>query len=683
MSSPGMQDFRQMNVYNLRSFLISRGITVSNLNKDDLVKLAEAAATMGLPTNVEYHDDDFDLTERLTIKGIKLPNPFSIPRHEFSNIMQTVPPFGIEDIFNFLIFKSSDYDRQKVASYKAFEEYGLFEDGFVEDLRVKELLGHFIFIGQVKPTMKPKTKEGENFYKLWFFIDGDRDKTVKEGNCCWKPTAGSIFSAYCQCPGGQDGACKHIAATLYSLHDCLHPLVGPTDKLCYWRKKDTRNTDPSPISEVVVKKSTNLLKSHGFKKRERIGEQNEIRKKKKKVFRDNLNFDPRAQSDKTCHSLDKLREIKEKLKHFSCVSAAFVISEDEDEGDNSEILNTETFEEPKPIIFEKAENYLKFGSNDKETFVQQLTISNDELRNIENITRTQSHSQMWKIHRRGLITSTKLCAVNSRQTTIERDATKSGETLARSIVDGNGLEKYSKLPVQIEYGRLHENEARREYRKLITSTHVNCTISSSGLLVNKDAPFLAASPDDIRSCKCCEMAVVEYKCPFKNREKHAREAFLDKSIGGVQQSNGSYKLKQNHKYYYQVQAAMAAANVKMCDFVVYTQNTEMNSDGSIFVVEIAFDPRFWKAAVEKASQFFLNWVVPLIFESISAQADGIYQYKEQESQFEQEDGMELEIQVEKDQSSKLDPEKIILDEHQSIQSSVVATIKGVPIFQED
>ena len=104
------EDFQKMNVYNLRNFLMSRGITVSDSNKKDLVKLAEAAATMGLPSNVEFHDDVLDLSERLTIKGIKLLDPFTIPEQELSNKMDNIPPFGIEDIFNFLIFKSSDYD---------------------------------------------------------------------------------------------------------------------------------------------------------------------------------------------------------------------------------------------------------------------------------------------------------------------------------------------------------------------------------------------------------------------------------------------------------------------------------------------------------------------------------------------------------------------------------------------
>ena len=239
--------------------------------------------------------------------------------------MHNIPPFGIEDIFNYLIFKSSHYDRQKVASYKAFEEYGLFEDGYVHDLKVKEISGHFVFIGKVKPTMKLRSKEGDIHYKLWFIMDGDREK-LEKNKLRWKPTAGSVFSAYCCCPGGQDGACKHIAATLYSLHDCLHPVSGPTDKLCYWRRRFGRDTDPSPMSEVTISKASTLTKKHGFRERECKRRGDLVPKPKsthkKRVERYNR-VDPRAPGDQTCHSESDLKYIKVKLLEVGCVGATF------------------------------------------------------------------------------------------------------------------------------------------------------------------------------------------------------------------------------------------------------------------------------------------------------------------------------------------------------------------------
>eukprot|EP00112_Aurelia_sp_Birch-Aquarium-sp1_P010992 Seg2322.5 transcript_id=Seg2322.5/GoldUCD/mRNA.D3Y31 product="hypothetical protein" protein_id=Seg2322.5/GoldUCD/D3Y31 len=246
-----LSEIDKMNVYNLRNFLLSKGITVAKCKKADLVKLAKAAINLGLEGNVDFHEDSLDLSERLIIKGVNLPDPFSLDAKDFTARMDHVPPFGIEDIFNFLIFKSVDYDRQKVASYKAFEDYGLFQDGYVEELIVMEVQSHFIFRGKVRPTMVTETKQKEKFYQLWFVIDGERfSKDDSNSVIKWKPTAGSIFSAFCQCPGGQDGACKHIAASLYSLHDSLHPSTGPTDELCYVIGKKEK-LDPQDLHPLL------------------------------------------------------------------------------------------------------------------------------------------------------------------------------------------------------------------------------------------------------------------------------------------------------------------------------------------------------------------------------------------------------------------------------------------------
>ena len=44
------------------------------------------------------------------------------------------PPFGLFDIFNHLIYHSSEYDKQGLGAYKSYENYRLFYDGYVESL---------------------------------------------------------------------------------------------------------------------------------------------------------------------------------------------------------------------------------------------------------------------------------------------------------------------------------------------------------------------------------------------------------------------------------------------------------------------------------------------------------------------------------------------------------------------
>ena len=82
-------------------------------------------------------------------------------------------------------------------------------------------------------------------------------------------------------------------------------------------------------------------------------------------------------------------------------------------------------------------------------------------------------------------------------------------------------------------------------------------------------------------------------------------------------------------------------------------------DGSIFIVEIAFNPTFWATVMDKVSDIYLAWVLPLIFEYIDVPKQSINTDK------------------------SLQP-VINLDEYEETnQTYVIATVKGLPLFQED
>ena len=49
-----INEIDKMNVYSLRNFLLSRGITVSKCKKADLGRLAKAAVNLGLEVNVDF-----------------------------------------------------------------------------------------------------------------------------------------------------------------------------------------------------------------------------------------------------------------------------------------------------------------------------------------------------------------------------------------------------------------------------------------------------------------------------------------------------------------------------------------------------------------------------------------------------------------------------------------------------
>jgi hypothetical protein len=80
----------------------------------------------------------------------------------------------------------------------------------------------------------------------------------------------------------------------------------------------------------------------------------------------------------------------------------------------------------------------------------------------------------------------------------------------------------------------------------------------NGLFICEKLPFLAASPDGIVKCDCCEPRVLEIKCPY-----------CLSSVGKIIEDVPYIKdghLNQNHAYYYQVQTQMICTKMKYADF---------------------------------------------------------------------------------------------------------------------
>ena len=79
---------------------------------------------------------------KFIIHGVEIEDPLS-SAHECVNDFNASPPFGLFDIFNHLIYSSTDWttehDKQELAAYKAFDDYRIFEEGYVESLLAKPL----------------------------------------------------------------------------------------------------------------------------------------------------------------------------------------------------------------------------------------------------------------------------------------------------------------------------------------------------------------------------------------------------------------------------------------------------------------------------------------------------------------------------------------------------------------
>ena len=206
------------------------------------------------------------------------------------NNFNSSPPFGLYDIFNHLIYHSTEYDKQGLAAYESFDDHRLFNDGCVESLLTAQLNheGAHVYIATVRPLMKIKTDEGKEYYDLWFILEG------RGAN------RGSVLQARCRCKGGRDGGCKHIVAAMYALEDLLNTRGNDsvTSGPCIWVKRPRANTQACEVKDLVIEKG----KKPSHKKR-----------KREHTYNQNIDTDVRAPDDTNPPDEEYLKKFTQKM----------------------------------------------------------------------------------------------------------------------------------------------------------------------------------------------------------------------------------------------------------------------------------------------------------------------------------------------------------------------------------
>ena len=109
------ETFRKMNVIQIKNFLLERGVSVNGYDKSSLIKIASAVEKMGITRVPSMTDHGYGVEndERLIIHEMEIGNPFKM---DVVNNFIDSPPFGLYDIFNYLICHSTNYDKQGLAA---------------------------------------------------------------------------------------------------------------------------------------------------------------------------------------------------------------------------------------------------------------------------------------------------------------------------------------------------------------------------------------------------------------------------------------------------------------------------------------------------------------------------------------------------------------------------------------
>lgn len=242
------------------------------------------------------------------------------------------------------------------------------------------------------------------------------------------------------------------------------------------------------------------------------------------------------------------------------------------------------------------------------SFKESLAVTEAEICRIEKETREQRESLKWFQYRRFRITASFFGEICRR-----RDTTKP-ESLVLRILGHNP----QKDTAAMAWGKSNESIALDKYKQeKVTSGHEHIVVTSSGLWVSPQHPFLGASPDAAiyDPSESQAFGFAEVKCPYKFKDVSPKDACADSSFCCklVQKDGGEQlKLKQTHPYYSQVQGQMAVGCRTWNDFIIYTTK-------GVSVERIFFDKPFWEnILLPKLLHFYDNCLAPEILHPMHA-----------------------------------------------------------------
>ena len=135
--------------------------------------------------------------------------------------------------------------------------------------------------------------------------------------------------------------------------------------------------------------------------------------------------------------------------------------------------------------------------------------------------------------------------------------------------------------------------------------HKGIKVERSGLIVNVNYGYLAASPDGLVNDPSHNPSegMLELKYIQMREGETLRDALVRKRI--CVHENQELKVNHHHQYFYQIQHQMFVAGRHWNDFVVKgSLSTEL------FIQRIDFDGSFWASVLLKLQHFFESHMLP-------------------------------------------------------------------------
>lgn len=541
-----------------------------------------------VPVNVEAEEQHrvslIEYKKKLIIDKETFPDPLTLKKTEWISENQKGmlhwPPVYYHDIAKYLkqVNTPQDLLHRLDCEYKEGKGFRYFACEFVKEIFWTGINDNSEYCF-VKCKVTPSQRTSSTPYNVW--------AAIKKEN-----PGGEVASAYCSCTAGLLGSCNHVAAILFRIEAAVSSGVTKptcTSKSCSW-------TVPSTNKKFVIKPISDITftKEHYRKRASK-----ESREKLKKKFKA---FSPSYESQ--VNELQNASNIRKKLyvavKDFAPESRFVELIECR----QKRCKVAPVIELPRSIIEMKDifiwNNALSTKEN-IELFTKKLNLTEVEIKNIYNATKSQSDSSTWFTQRIGRLTASKFHRIYTRVNTIKKPNNDANlDNLFEAILGNNHFENLA-----TKHGIAMEPHAKIAVISILKISHNKFKSYDPGMTVDKNYPYISVSPDLETFCECCGEGVVEIKSPYSICETTPSE----NNLSYLTKEGDIIKLKQTHQYFSQIQGQLAVTNRKIAWFFIFTHH-------GYHLEKIQFDPTYWKNILANLVYFWQNH---LAFKILKAQ----------------------------------------------------------------